>query len=300
MSRKADVPAAPIAVTAAPQRPAPDEKRALVEGLFAVGAGVVNNACVKLLAAMPTSQLILLRALGTVLVLLPVMIRRGLRRPPPAVIARAALEALATVCLMHALTLASLSFIATVMMTIPIGVMAANWVLAGEPLSPRGRVLLLIGFAGAMVATGPALAGSAKGALFAIVSAVFYVTRDLVTSRRASDASSLELSFTASIATLILAVALGAVTEWRPLAVGESGILAAMIGFYILSNLLIASATRARRSTLVAATRYSAVLWAALFDLVLFQAAPRPLTLAGASLIAVCGLGLMRTERRPS
>lgn len=284
----------------APHRPAPDDGRSVVEGLFAVGAGVVNNACVKLLATMPTSQLILLRAAGTVLILLPVLIRRGMRLPPPAVAARAALEALATVCLLHALTLASLSFVATVMMTIPIGVMAANWLLAGEPLSRRGQALLLTGFAGALIATGPALAGSAEGAAFAVVSAAFYVTRDLVTSRRTSDASSLELSFSASLATLALAVALGAVADWRPLKVGEAGIVAAMIGFYIVSNLLIASATRARHSTLVAATRYSAVVWAALFDLLVFQSAPRPMTLLGAALIAACGIGLMRSERRPS
>lgn len=278
--------------------PPPGDRRPLIEGLLATGAGTINNACVKLLAVMPTSQLILLRAVGTIFLLLPLMIRRGLRWPPRVVLARAALEAVATAGLMHALTLAPLSFVATVMMTIPLGVMAMNWLLAGEPLSPRGRILLLLAFSGALIATGPALAGSMEGALSAIFSAGFYVARDLLTSRRASSAPSLELSFTASIATLMLAFAMGVVGDWRPLVAGETGIIAAMIVFYILSNLLIASATRARHSTMVAATRYSAVIWAALFDLVLFDLAPRPLTLVGAALIAACGIGLVFTERK--
>ncbi|WP_186400276.1 DMT family transporter [Stappia sp. P2PMeth1] len=278
--------------------PAPGDRRPLIEGLLATGAGTINNACVKLLAVMPTSQLILLRAVGTIFLLLPLMIRRGLRWPPRVVLARAALEAIATAGLMHALTLAPLSFVATVMMTIPIGVMAMNWLLAGEPLSPRGRILLLLAFSGALIATGPALAGSMEGALSAIFSAGFYVARDLLTSRRASSVPSLELSFTASVATLMLAFAMGVVGDWRPLVAGETGIIAAMIVFYILSNLLIASATRARHSTMVAATRYSAVIWAALFDLVLFDLAPRPLTLVGAALIAACGIGLVFTERK--
>ena len=49
---------------------------------------------------------------------------------------------------------------------------------------------------------------------------------------------------------------------------------------------------------MVAATRYSAVIWAALFDFLLFDLPPRPLTLVGAALIAACGIGLVFTERK--
>ncbi len=77
----------------------------------------------------------------------------------------------------------------------------------------------------------------------------------------------------------------------------DAPILAAMLALYIASNLLIATATRGGRAPLIAATRYSAVLWAIALDMILLQSLPTPMTLLGAALVVVCGLGLA-TEAR--
>jgi drug/metabolite transporter (DMT)-like permease len=70
-----------------------------------------------------------------------------------------------------------------------------------------------------------------------------------------------------------------------------------MVGLYVASNLLIVSATRYGPATLVAATRYSAVIWAVLLDLVLFNRSPGVITMISAAAIGAFGLCLIRTER---
>lgn len=278
----------------------PSESRSVLLGLAAVGAGVGNNAFVKLLPGLPSAELAALRACGAVILFLPLFWRGGLPRLSPAMLLRAAAEGAATILLLLSLSMTSLSLVTTIMMGLPIGVMAVGWFLDGERVSRRSGVFLLLGFAGAALASGPALAGNVTGVLAVLASAGCYVLRDIITRVRLPDARSLDLSFTANSATLLMALGLGLGLPrgWVMPLPGDAPILAAMLALYIASNLLIATATRGGRASLIAATRYSAVLWAIALDMILLQSLPPPMTLLGAALVVVCGLGLA-TGARP-
>jgi drug/metabolite transporter (DMT)-like permease len=275
------------------------ERRAIGQALVAVAAGVGNNAFVRALAELPVMQLVLLRAGGALVVLIPVLIWRGLRWPSRFALLRAGVEAAATILLMWALALTSLGFVATISLVIPLGVMFFGAVLMGERLTRRGQGLVLAGFAGALIATTPKLDGNAMGALAALGSAACFILRDLMTRRHGGAISGLEMSATASLMTAAVALLAGGAAHWQPIDAGQAAMVAAMVVLYVLSNLLIVMATQGGRPALVAATRYSSILWAMLADLVLFATAPRPATLIGATIIVVSGLALVRTERVP-
>jgi drug/metabolite transporter (DMT)-like permease len=278
------------------------DRRAVLQALAAVGAGVGNNAFVHALAHLPLAQIVVLRAGGALVVLLPLLFLGGLRRPTRFSLVRAAIEAVGSILLIKALALTSLGFVATISLAIPLGVVLLASVLLKEGLTRRGHVLVLTGFAGAMIATGPQLEMSAAGALAALGAAACYVARDLLTRHRGAGESAIEMSAMASLMTLGLALVLsgGGTADWPRLHAGQAAMVAGMVGLYVASNVLIVMATRGGRPGLVAATRYSAVLWAMPIDLVFFDTDPGPATLLGAAIITVSGLLLLRHEGRPS
>lgn len=272
------------------------ERRANLQALAAVAAGVGNNAFVHALAGLPLMQLVLLRAGGALVVLLPVLMWRTRHLPSRFALVRALVEAVASILLIKALALTTLGFVATVTLVIPLGVMVlASW-LMGERLTRRGQMLVLAGFAGALIATAPKLDGNAVGALAALGAAACYVARDLMTRRHGGAESALEMSAMASLMTLALVLAVGGATPWRALDAGQVGMVAAMVVLYVASNLLIVMATQGGRPAVVAAMRYSSILWAVLADLVLFGTVPSPATLLGAAIIVASGLALMRRD----
>jgi len=277
------------------------DRRAELQALGAVGAGVGNNAFVHALADLPLMQLIVLRAGGALVVLLPLLLLRGIRLPSCFSLVRAGIEAMGSVLLIKALALSSLGFVATITLVIPLGVVLFAALLMNDRLTRRGQVLVLTGFAGAMVATGPQLEMNATGALAATGAAGCYVARDLLTRHRGAGESALEMSAMASLMTLGLALVLsgGTTANWPGLHVGQAAMVAGMVGLYVASNVLIVMATRGGRPGLVAAMRYSAVLWAMPIDLVIFDTHPVPATLLGAAIITASGLLLLRHEGRP-
>lgn len=272
------------------------ERRAALQALVAVAAGVGNNAFVHALAGLPLMQLVLLRAGGALMVLLPLLLWRAVRLPSGFALARALVEAVASILLIQALALTTLGFVATITLVIPLGVMVFASLLMGERLTRRGQLLVLAGFAGALIATAPKLDGNTVGATAALGVAVCYVLRDLMTRRQGRAESALEMSAMASLMTLALVLLVGGATPWHALQAAQVGMVAAMASLYVLSNLLIVMATRGGRPAIVAAMRYSAILWAMLADLMLFGTHPSPATLLGATIIVASGLALMRLE----
>jgi drug/metabolite transporter (DMT)-like permease len=274
------------------------DRRAALLALGAVGAGVGNNALVHDLAHLPLLQIIVLRAGGALVVLLPLLLLRGIRLPSRFSLVRAGIEAVGSVLLIQALTLTSLGFVATISLAIPLGVVLLAALLMNDRLTRRGHVLVLTGFAGAMVATGPQLDMNAAGALAALGAAGCYVARDLMTRHRGAGESALEMSAMASLMTLGLALALsgGSTPTWPGIDAGQAAKVAGMVVLYVASNVLIVVATQGGRPGLVAAMRYSAVLWAIPIDLVFFDTDPAPATVLGAALITASGLLLLRHE----
>lgn len=185
-------------------------------------------------------------------------------------------------------------------LVIPLGVVLLATVLMNERLTPRGHLLVLTGFAGAMIATTPQFDTDISGTLAALGAATCYVARDLVTRHRGARESAVEMSAMASLMTLGLALLLlqGGTEDWSRLDAEQAAMVTGMVSLYVASNVLIVLATQGGRPGLVAATRYSSVLWAMSIDF-FFARTPSGSTLLGAAIITTSGLMLLRHERLP-
>jgi S-adenosylmethionine uptake transporter len=174
-------------------------------------------------------------------------------------------------------------------------------VLLKEQVSPRIVGASLIAFGGVIVILiGQARADLGRealiGSLAILASAVCYAVNIILMRRQAQAASPVEVGFFQStIMALCLLVALPFVgTDVPPVDQVPMIVLAAALA---TSSLLLLSWAYARaEASYLAATEYTAFLWAALFGWMFFDERVSPFTLAGAALIVA---GCILAARRP-
>ena len=129
-------------------------------------------------------------------------------------------------------------------------------------------LFVALGFLGAFLATGPELGSemlgtdASLGLSAAALGAVFYCARDAVTRFYMMQDDPINLM------------------------TGMASIL------FMCSSLLIATATMHGRLAVIGSTRYTAIIWAALIDGLVFHHWPSSVTLFGASLILGSKVGI--------
>ena len=134
------------------------------------------------------------------------------------------------------------------------------------------------------------------GSLAILVSAVLYALNIIIMRRQALVAKPLEITFFQSvIVTVTLALALPFVgTSFPPL--DQWPLLLLACGLAVASMLLLSWAYARAEASYLAATEYTAFLWAALFGWLVFGEKLSPFTLVGAALIVA---GCILAARRP-
>lgn len=173
--------------------------------------------------------------------------------------------------------------------------------LLHEKVGGRTIGASLIAFAGVVVIfVGQARADLGRealiGSLAILVSAVLYALNIIIMRRQALVAKPLEIAFFQSvIVTLTLALALPVVgTALPPLDQWPWLLLACLLA--VTSMLLLSWAYARAEASYLAATEYTAFLWAALFGWLVFSEPLSPYTLAGAAMIVA---GCILAARRP-
>lgn len=170
-----------------------------------------------------------------------------------------------------------------------------------EKIGPRTLSASLIAFAGVLVIfVGQAQADLGReallGSLAILLSAVCYAVNIILMRRQSLAAKPLEIAFFQNLTvgvTLLLALPL--VGTAIPPADQWSWILLAAI-LSTLSLLLLSWAYARAEASYLAATEYTAFLWAALFGWLVFSEPLSPFTLAGALLIVA---GCLLAARKP-
>ncbi|MBA3576369.1 MAG: DMT family transporter [Sphingomonas sp.] len=163
--------------------------------------------------------------------------------------------------------------------------------VAASLLAFAGVVVIFIGQARADLGR-EALIGS----LAILVSAVLYALNIIIMRRQALVAEPLEITFFQSVivtATMLLVIPFVGISV-PPL--GQWPFLVAAALLAVLSMLLLSWAYARAEASYLAATEYTAFLWAALFGWLFFDEIVSPFTLAGAVLIVV---GCILAARRP-
>lgn len=278
------------------------ERRAVFTGLLAIAAGVGNNFILKQLAFLPSTEIAALRSLMILVFLVPI---RMVTKPQhlrwsSRLISRSICDALATISLLTALAHLSLSIVATIMMLIPMGVTAIGAMTRREPATPLTALFITVGFFGAFLATGPELDSgltgpdTSLGLSAAVLGALLYCARDSITRFYMRQDDPVNLMTASSVVTVFVLAPAIFLVPWKLPGMDELMLTGVAAILFMFSSLLIATATMYGRLAVIGSTRYTAIIWAALIDGLVFKQWPSSATLLGAGLIVLSGLLLGR------
>ena len=84
---------------------------------------------------------------------------------------------------------------------------------------------------------------------------------------------------------------------WQPQTLDQYGMLAGLSLVAVSGHFLMTSAFSNTEASLLAPFEYTAVLWALVFDLLIWHVAPSPTTSIGAAIIVSSGLYIVYRER---
>lgn len=254
---------------------------------------------------MPLGQvLILLGALGMAVFALAAW-RRGEPALPAAVLSpplliRSGFEVAGRLFYALAIALTPLSVASAILQASPLVVMLGAGLLFGERIGWQRWLAAGIGFAGVLVILRPGLAGFDALSLLALAGMLGFSGRDLATRAAPPSLSNAQLgvigfAMLGLSGAIILAVTGGAVMPDLP----ALGLVLAASVFGVAGYASLTGAMRRGEVSVVTPFRYSRLLFAIAFGVLVFGERPDPATLAGSALIVASGLYTL-TRRRPA
>jgi drug/metabolite transporter (DMT)-like permease len=270
------------------------------QALAANVAGVAMNLCLKLVALLPVSEIIVLRSLVAIVPLALLHAFGGRtkaaetwRRLPAVVWVRAGCDAAATLFVIIAVARASLALVTAITLTIPILVSLIGVFVFGERANRLVWLGVVLGLCGAVLVLQPTGNATPVGIAAASLAALCYAARDSVTLRMPVHYSPVFMALTSTVATLILGIVLAFEGGWRLPTFEERWLLAIAIGAYVLSNVLVTAAVRNAGLILSGVFRYATIPTAIAFDYLLFEVRPTPIAMAGMALVIASGIIVM-------
>jgi drug/metabolite transporter (DMT)-like permease len=262
-----------------------------------------NDATMKwLIADYPVGELLFFRgsavALGVGLVLLRLDGRDGFR---VANVKGQALRALAMVAgsylFVSGLAFLPLADAVAIAFAGPLFTTALAVPLLGERVGWRRWLAVLVGFAGVLLMTRPGGAMVQWAVLLPLGACLTGALRDIVTRRLTATESSLTTLFYTTAA-----VSLGGLLTlpggWSVPIPAHLALLLASSTLMGVAHYLQIEAFRLAEAATIVPFRYSSLLWALLFGLLLWGALPEPLVAAGALTVAGAGLYIWYRERQ--
>lgn len=264
-----------------------------------------NDAMIKLVSGqLDLYQAIFVRGLMVTALLGAMAWAAGaLRRIPAArdrriVGLRAAGEVGGTFCFLTALFNMPIANASAILQSLPLAITLAAALAFGEPVGWRRMAAIVAGFAGVLVIVRPGAAGFNAYALLAVAAVGFIVVRDLSTRRLSPEVPSLLAAFLTSVAITAAAGLVSVVTGWRPVTALHVATLAGSASCLIVGYLFGVMTMRVGEIAFVSPFRYTLLIWAMLWGLLVFDEVPDPWMLSGAAIIVATGLYTFHRERR--
>jgi len=279
----------------------PDNARGAVWMLAAALCFSLGDAMIKGVGgALHPLQINLLRAATGLVLLLPVVMwsrgRLARSRAPRLNLARAALEVAADVLIIFALTRVDLATVTALVHTRPLWLVVLSLVVLRAAVGWDRAGLALLGFAGVVLIARPAGAASLDPAVLGVLVAGACKAGSLLIARRASAGDPPLTIAVWQVTGLTLGTLVPALLWWRD-APPEALLLACGSGVFGLAGIyLMLRAVRIGETTVVAPLGYMQIVAAAVWGVLFFNAWPGAWTLAGAAVIALTGIILIRRE----
>jgi drug/metabolite transporter (DMT)-like permease len=263
----------------------------------------VNDAVTKHLSTdYPVGQVVTLRQLVALLLILVYVAWRGnwvelSVRSWGGQIGRGLLFTLSTVLIVLAVSLLPLPVFTSLVFSSPIFIAALSVAFLGEAVSARRWLAIIGGFIGVLVIVRPGGADFSWMLLVPVVAAIASAMRDVATRWLARTETSLSILFWSNVVIVIAGLS-SLQLGWNALT-GTAAAWFVLLGFLNMSaHFLTIHSLRLADASLVGPYKYSGLIWAAIIAYVVWGDLPDRWTLAGAAIIAICGIYAIDSRSR--
>lgn len=265
----------------------------------------LNDALIKTLADdLPLFQAVFLRGIFASIFIGGLAWGQGALRFRPGaqdrrlIAQRAFAEILGTACFLTALFNMPIANATAILQSVPLAVTLGAAAFLGEKVGWRRYAAIAVGFVGVLIIVRPGSDGFTLYALLALATVLLIVLRDLSTRALSPDAPS---TYVVSVTSVAMTVAFGlaaAATEWRPVAPGHLLVLATGAAALLVGYVFGVTSMRTGEIGFTQPFRYTLILWATLFGILLFDEWPDAWMLAGSAIVVGAGIFTLRRERR--
>lgn len=263
-----------------------------------------NDALLKTLAGeVPLFQAVFVRGLVVTLLVGALAWQQGAFRTPVGrhdrrlITLRTLAEIGGTICFLTALFNMPFANASAIIQSVPLAVTLGAALVFGEPVGWRRYLAIAAGFAGVLIIVRPGAEGFNAWSLWAMAAIVFIVVRDLGTRGVSRQASSALVVFITGVAMTAVAGGIAAFGDWVPLDAGHLARLTAsafcLVGGYLFGVMTM----RIGDIGFVAPFRYTLLIWAIFFGIVIFDEWPDVWMLVGSGIIVAAGLYTFHRER---
>jgi drug/metabolite transporter (DMT)-like permease len=185
-----------------------------------------------------------------------------------------------------------------ILQSVPLAVTLAAALVYSEPVG-WGRYLAIgIGFAGVLIIVRPGTEGFNAYALWALGAIGFIVVRDLATRRLTPDAPGPWVALVTSLVLTGAAGLAGTIEDWQPVAAPQALALVIAAVSLVLAYVCGVAAMRTGEIGFVQPFRYSLLVWAMLYGIVMFGEWPDGWMLVGSAVVVATGLFTLWRERQ--
>jgi len=284
---------------------ASDNLRGAIFMMLSMAGYVLNDTMMKLISQdIPLAQSVFVRGLMATALLAVFAAYRGqfLHRstwPEMQVILwRSFAEIAATFCFLTALFNLPLANVTAILQSLPLAVTLAGSLFLRHKVGWRRYLAILIGFGGVLIIIRPGGADFNAFSLWAVAAVGFVTLRDLMAARLSKRTPSIFAAmFTAAGVTATAGVAT-AFEPWQPISASGFTALVSAAGFILVGYVTSISAMRFGEIAFVSPLRYTALVWALLLGIFVFQDYPDFWTLTGITIVVGTGIFTFYREHR--
>ncbi len=183
-----------------------------------------------------------------------------------------------------------------VMFAAPLMVTALAAPVLGEKVGVWRWSAVVVGFAGMLLIVQPGGADFSLYSLSAVAAASFYALYQLSTRwLSGSETAETTLFYSALFGGVVLSIA--APFSWTPPDLSSIGLMAACGALGTLGQFMLILAFRAAPASTLTPFTYMSLIWATLYQYVLFEKLPEDETFLGAAIVVAAGLVIIWRER---
>ncbi len=282
----------------------PNVKGALLM-MGSMAAFTLNDVVVKLLAQnMPLFQIVFLRGLLTTAMLATVVVAFGKlsfripRGDRMKVMLRTVFEVLTVVTFLTALVNMAIANATAILAALPLAVTLGAAVLFGEDVGWRRWTAIGVGAFGVLLIVQPGTEGFNAYSLLALGAVALVAGRDLATRAFSDDVPLMSVAVLTAAAVCVFGGVMSMTIDWVPVTTRDAGYLVLcaifIIGGYVLSIFVM----RTGDVSVTSPFRYTALIFALILGVIVFDELPNALALTGAGIVVATGVFTLIRERQ--